>query len=85
MNTTLTLVIAESPVAIALTFCAYIIIRNERVYRFRLAITDLVFANFTNSKYALYKKHSYSKMLYSIKPLKLERFFTPEEIELLKS
>ena len=31
----------------------------------------------------IYHKHSYGKMLYSFKPLKLEKWFTKEEIELL--
>ena len=30
------------------------------------------------------QKHTYDEMLYSFKPLKMEKWFTPEELELLK-
>lgn len=30
------------------------------------------------------ERHTYDKMLYSLKPLKMEKWFTPEELELLK-
>ena len=71
----------------------YFLYRIDKVYKFRCQIIDLVckaqIKSVHNGEYDIekydfiYHKHSYGKMLYSFKPLKLEKWFTKEEIELL--
>lgn len=68
----------------------YFIKRNNKVYDFRMEIIDLTHSGIMLDKELFYKrmylsdKHSYNKMLYSFKPLKLEYWYTPEEIKLIK-
>ena len=71
----------------------YFLYRIDKVYKFRRYIIELCFKAqarsvnngiFNLEQYdAIYYKHSYNDMLYSFKPLKLEKWFTKEEIELL--
>ena len=71
----------------------YFLYRIDKVYKFRRYIIELCFKAqvrsvnngiFNLEQYdAIYYKHSYNDMLYSFKPLKLEYWFTKEEIELL--
>lgn len=72
----------------------YIQIRNSRVYSFFNEILHL--ASKTARKridehradwedvYDLVDKHTYESMLFSFKPLKLEAWYTEEEIKILK-
>ena len=60
--------------------------RNNRVHAFRKSLIDQVF----RSEYNWQERHmiyhngpGYAKMLYSFKPLRLESFYTPAEIEIL--
>lgn len=68
----------------------YFIKRNNKVYDFRMRIIDLTHSGIMLDEELFYKrmylsdKHSYNKMLYSFKPLKLEYWYTPEEIKLIK-
>lgn len=65
----------------------YFLYRNEKVYNFRCKIVDLIFlGQNTLQKRKIYLQGpSYDKMLYSIKPLKLESFYTDDEIKILKA
>lgn len=68
--------------------------RNNKVADFRTYILDLIsqtasrriYAGRTDWKetYNLLDKYSYKNMLYSFRPLKLKKWFTEEEIEILK-
>lgn len=64
--------------------------RDYKVYNFRKEIIDLTHSGIILDEELFYKrmylsdKHSYNKMLYSFKPLKLEYWYTLEEIELMK-
>lgn len=68
----------------------YFIKRDYKVYSFRKEIIDLTHSGIILDEELFYKrmylsdKHSYNKMLYSFKPLKLEYWYTPEEIKLMK-
>lgn len=69
---------------IGLGVSCYMLWRNNKVYDFRIKIIDgITLANWRDAK-KLYDKYSYGDMLYSIKPLKLEAWFTEEEIKILK-
>jgi cbb3-type cytochrome oxidase subunit 3 len=59
--------------------------RNNRVHAFRKEIIDIAFKGDNwGEKHEIYHNGpGYAKMLYSLKPLKLESFYTPEEIEIL--
>lgn len=73
----------------------YIVIRNEKVFTFRNYILDRAYdemlhiSHEDSDKYKsmhkewdkIYDRHSYNKMLFSFKPLKLEHWFTKEEIK----
>lgn len=60
--------------------------RNEKVAAFRISLISLIFdRNYSPEKLSIYDKVSYQKMLFSLKPLVLESFFTSEEIKILKS
>ena len=73
----------------------YILIRNHKVFKFRIYITDLICSKLcdmitdgTSYKDAsclwnMLKDISYDEMLYSFKPLKMECWFTEEELKLL--
>ncbi len=79
-----------------LTLCIYIRIRNNRVYAFRMSILDvidskarkIIVQNTIASEeisqlFEILNAVSYTKMLYSFKPLKVEYWFTEEELKLL--
>jgi hypothetical protein len=60
-------------------------VRNYRVYCFRCEIIGM--RHYCSDPYKsrrIYLKYSYEDMLYSFKPLKLESWFTEEEIKILK-
>lgn len=70
--------------------------RNSEVSNFRQKILNLTHIKATilirigqyedaNSIWDIYDKYTYNEMLYSKKALKLENWFTAEEIERLKS
>lgn len=69
----------------------YRLYRNDKVYKFRCEIIDLEFERHLEAirqglffkHLHLVDKHSYDDMLYSFKPLKLENWFTEEEIKYL--
>lgn len=69
---------------IGIIVCFYLLFRNGKVYDFRIKFIKI--ANLANYKEVikLYDKYSYEEMLYSFKPLKLEAWFTEEEIKILK-
>lgn len=79
---------------IILLYIIYIcFIRNIKVYSFRKYIADLTYLkslNMLNNNISMeeidhlwdiIRKISYNQMLFSFKPLKLEYWFTKEEIE----
>ena len=93
--------------AITLAFSIYFLIRNRKVYDFRINIyhslydsiinylrgftTDEEFADHINEYYelsnkvdAIKAKYSYDQMLCSFKPLKLENWYSEEEIKFIK-
>lgn len=73
----------------------YILIRDEKVFVFRTYILDRAHNELLRILYEdidkyesmhkewnkIYDRHSYNKMLFSFKPLKLEHWFTKEEIK----
>lgn len=73
----------------------YILIRNHKVYKFRIYITDLIYSKAcdmindgasykdTSCLWNMIKDISYDEMLYSFKPLKMEYWFTDDELKLL--
>lgn len=77
----------------ALVYSLYLLHRNDSVYKFRRYIIERVFEAkirainkgvFYLDEYDdIYDKYSYDDMLYSFKPLKLEYWFTQEEIDLM--
>ena len=86
--TLLILIIIQLCITIYICF-----IRNIKVYNFRKYIADLIYLKsvemlFNNISmeeidhlWNIIRKVSYNKMLFSFKPLKLEYWFTNEEIE----
>lgn len=61
----------------------YILNRNEKVYDFRIGIIkDVPWGHWWKAKEIL-DKYTYEDMLYSIKPLKLESWYTDDEIKIL--
>ena len=71
--------------AIGMISCIYIMIRNELVCRFRHKLIDTVFEgnNWNEKREIFHNGPSYGKMLLSLKRLKLESFYTSEQIEIL--
>lgn len=68
-------------------FCFYMVYRNDKVADFRNRMSDLVFRSSSDyrPKLKIYDRVSYEEMLHKFwKPLKLESFFTKEEIDILK-
>lgn len=74
----------------------YIIIRNSRVYPFRISILENIDSEVTKrikqdaitSKeisimFGILNTVSYAKMLFSFKPLKVEYWFTEEELKIM--
>lgn len=80
---------------IAFWGCAYILIRNNKVCKFRNYIANLIYfkgCDMINDGASLkdvsplwdmLNDISYDEMLYSFKPLKMECWFTEEELKLL--
>ena len=72
---------------IGIIISMYVIIRNAKVHKFRLYLINLIYdkvdaVNFWDAR-RLFDKHTYRKMLYSFKPLKMEYWFTDDELKLL--
>lgn len=73
----------------------YILIRNKKVCKFRVYIADLIYSKLCNMiadgayyqdisyLWDMLKDISYDEMLFSFKPLKMECWFTEEELKLL--
>lgn len=65
--------------------------RNNKVYVFRMHVLDLCGSAAKRcgddwcKPYRISHKHSYYRMLFSFKPLKLEAWFTDDEIKVLKN
>ncbi len=68
----------------------YLFKRNDNVYKFREYLLDIIYKDYINNEHYLnkkldiYYKYSYHRMLLSIKPLKLEVWYSEEEIKILK-
>ena len=80
---------------IFLLVCVYFLIRTSRVLDFRCLLIEyacqynirrLLELNFNyNDAYKwFFDKHSYNRMLFSFRALKLENWFTKEELEEIK-
>lgn len=67
----------------------YLLFRNNKVYKFRTRIIDLETYKYLAEKsyernpYELHDRYTYAEMIFSFKPLKLENWFTKEEVESL--
>lgn len=63
--------------------------RNKKVLEFRIKILNLETAKYSAEKsrkknpFELHDRYTYDEMLYSFKPLKLEYWFTKEEVKSL--
>lgn len=80
---------------IAFWVCIYFLIRNNKVYKFRGYIADLIYYRAcdmiddgashkdTFCLWNMLDNISYEEMLYSFKPLKMECWFTDEELKSL--
>ena len=72
--------------SIGIIISMYVLIRNEKVYKFRHHLINLIYEDVSSSfweKRKLLSKHTYNNMLYSLKPLKMEYWFTDDELKLL--
>jgi hypothetical protein len=58
----------------------YLLFRNKAVAKFRSDILELAI---TSDQLHIYEKHSHRKMLFSLKPLDFDYWFTQREINLL--
>ena len=81
-------------------FGFYFLNRNNEVYCFSISLSNFLFDelirisntykdennyNYISEKvYSLLDKHSYNEYLYSFKPLKLEKWFSKEDLEFMK-
>jgi len=72
-------------IGICITTSYFFFFRNEKVAAFRKSIIDQAFnGDHWSEKIEIYRDGpGYSEMVFSFKPLKLESFYTPEEIEVL--
>lgn len=61
----------------------YMLNRNDKVYAFRSKIIDDVPLGHWWKAREIFNKYTYEDMLYSIKPLKLESWYTEDEIKIL--
>lgn len=72
---------------IGIIISIYLLNRNSKVYKFRSYITiKFIYKVNANNRWnamRLLDKHTYEKMLFSLKPLKMEYWFTKEELKLL--
>ena len=89
----------ETVILIMLTIliwvCVYVLIRNNKVCKFRIYIADLIYSKGCDminngashsdivELWDMLNDISYDEMLYSFKPLKIEYWFTEEELKLL--
>lgn len=67
-------------IVIAIVYLIYLLIRNEMVYKFMMKLIDI--DREYNTK--LINKYTYSRMLFSLKRLKLTSWFTEEELKDVK-
>lgn len=72
------------PSIIVLT-ALYILYRNQRVYNFRNRVIELVYRREGDWKKRgeIFRKVSYDSMVYSLKKLKLESFWSKEDVNML--
>jgi len=73
-------------ILLLLLLSLFFTIRNYCVFKFRRHIADRYIFNHTNGwegRREIHLRVSYAKMLYSFKPLKLESFFSAEEIKMI--
>lgn len=87
------MLIVCSIIVIIISMC--ILIRNDKVYKFRVYIANLIHsracdmindgASYQDTSYLwnMLDNISYEKMLYSFKPLKMECWFTDDELKSL--
>lgn len=66
--------------------CSYVMRRVDKVYKFRSFIIDLCYEyalkhNDITSYKRFHGKYTFDQMTYSFKPLKLEAWFSKEEID----
>lgn len=72
--------------SIGVIFSMYVLIRNNKVHKFRTHLINLIYKDGANNfweKIELLDKYTYENMLYSFKPLKMEYWFTDDELKLL--
>lgn len=81
--------------SIGVIISMYALIRNNKVYKFRCYIADLIYSracdmiddevSYQDTSYLwnMLNNISYEEMLYSFKPLKMECWFTDDELKLL--
>lgn len=72
--------------SIGVIISMYVLIRNNKVYKFRTHLIDLIYKDVGNNfweKKELLDKYTYNNMLYSFKPLKMECWFTDDELKSL--
>lgn len=76
-------------------FCIYLLFRSHKVLKFRHFLIDLAYKyayeeiikgnfNYKTVYEQFVYKYTYANMLFSFKPLKLESWYTKEEIEKIK-
>lgn len=94
MTNEMIVVVLFSLCGIVLLINQHLLYRNDKVGQFRLKLIDM--AHMATRKaihsgmddigraYELCDKYSYEDMLYSLKPLTLEAWYTEEEIKILK-
>ena len=92
VSTIILLVLALACV-IGIAISIYILHRNDKVFEFRQKIIYLSSEESTRriadrddllAVYDILNQYSYDQMLYSFKPLKLESWFTEEEVKTLQ-
>lgn len=92
--TTIEIVISGVYVMLAIVGYYFFVIRNTQVCEFRRMIVRMCAAyniRHINDRARVdafsffLHKHTYNRMMFSMKPLRLESWYTEEEIELIKS
>ena len=71
--------------AVVIVISILVAIRNSQTHKFRHRVIDIVFEgeNWEEKRLIYHNGPSYNQMMFSFKPLKLESFYTPEQIEIL--